>query len=197
MFKLGLTGSIAMGKSTTAKMFKDLGCPIFDADAEVHKLYAKGGKAVPLIKAVFPDAVKNGAVERKILSTHMRADPLNLGVLESFIHPMINEVRNAFIARALENKNDIVVFDIPLLYETGRAEMMDAVALVTAPAEIQRQRVMARAGMTEDLFHMLLSRQMPDAEKRKRADFLIYTDRGLDSAKKQVQDLLSLIRSRL
>ena len=190
---IGLTGSIGMGKSTTAEMFADLGCPVFDADAAVHRLYSKGGRAVPLIRAVFPDAVSNGAVNRKRLGEHMRADPLNLKVLESFIHPWVGEMRAAFLSQAKAGKAKAVVFDIPLLFETGGDKKVDAVVVVTASADIQRERVMARPGMTKALFEMIAKKQMPDAEKRKRADYIVQTDRGMDAARAQAADILDKI----
>ena len=188
---IGLTGSIGMGKSTTAQMFADLGCPVFDADAAVHKLYAKGGRAVPLIRSVFPDAVVAGAVDRERLGDHMRADPLNLKVLESFIHPWVGELRADFLKHAKSEGAKAIVFDIPLLFETGGEAYVDAVVVVTAPAEVQRARVMARPQMTDALFEMILGKQMPDAEKRKRADYIIYTDGGLEAARSQVKVVLS------
>ena len=190
---IGLTGSIGMGKSTTAQMFAKLGCPVFDADAAVHELYAKGGRAVPLIRAVFPDAIKSGAVDRKQLGAHMRADPLNLKVLESFIHPWVAEMRAGFIQRAKSDGAKAVVFDIPLLFETGGDKNVDAVVVVSAPAEVQRDRVMARDGMTAALFEMILSKQTPDAEKRNRADYIIETDKGFAHAEAQVKGVLSAI----
>lgn len=190
---IGLTGSIGMGKSTTAQMFADLGCPVFDADAAVHQLYAKGGRAVPLIRAVFPDAILDGAVDRKRLGDHMRADPLNLKVLESFIHPWVGELRAAFLAKAKSEKVKAVIFDVPLLFETGGDKHVDVTVVVSAPAAIQRERVMSRPGMTEDLFAMILSKQMPDAQKRKRADYIVETDKGLDVARGQVADILKRI----
>ena len=190
---IGLTGSIGMGKSTTAQMFAQLGCPVFDADAAVHELYAKGGRAVPLIRAVFPDAIKSEAVDRKQLGVHMRADPLNLKVLESFIHPWVAEMRAGFIQTAKEDEAMAVVFDIPLLFETGGDKHVDAVVVVSAPADVQRERVMAREGMTAELFEMILSKQTPDAEKRRRADYIIMTDKGLAHANAQVKDVLSAI----
>lgn len=190
---IGLTGSIGMGKSTTAQMFADLGCPVFDADAAVHELYAKGGRAVPLIRAVFPDAVTDGAVNRKRLGDHMRADPLNLKVLESFVHPWVGEMRAEFLAQATKNGAKAVVFDVPLLFETSGDAGVDAAVVVTAPAAVQRQRVMARPGMTESLFEMILSKQMPDAEKRQRADYIVDTDKGLNVARAQVADILERI----
>ncbi|MEP6342723.1 MAG: dephospho-CoA kinase [Maricaulaceae bacterium] len=194
MIIIGLTGSIGMGKTTTAHMFRELGCPVFDADAVVHNLYSAGGRAVPLIKAVFPDAVKDGAIDRSVLGQHMRRDPLNLQVLESFIHPMVAEDRKEFIQKARDNNNSIIVFDVPLLFETGGDKNVDIVVVVTAPADIQRERVLSRAGINEALFEKLLLRQMPDQEKRRRADYLIYTDKGLDFAREQVQKILTTIQ---
>ena len=194
MIIVGLTGSIGMGKTTTAKMFQEEGCPVFDADKTVHDLYAKGGKAVPLIRAVFPDAIKNGAVDRRTLGSHMRADPLNLTVLESFIHPMVAEVRQAFFDKAKQDKNDLVIMDVPLLFETGGDSYVDKIVVVTAPFEVQKERVLSRPGMTQELFESLLARQTPDFEKRKKADYLIFTDKGLEAAREQVQNVLKDIR---
>ena len=182
-----------MGKTTTAKMFADLGCPVFDADAAVHQLYAKGGRAVPLIRAVFPDAVKDDAIDRKRLGDHMRADPLNLKTLESFVHPWVGEMRAEFLAKAAEDKAKAVTFDIPLLFETRGEGNVDAVVVVTAPPDVQRKRVMARPGMTKALFDMILSKQLPDAEKRKRADYIVETDKGLEAARVQVANILEKI----
>ncbi len=194
MIIIGLTGSIGMGKTTTAQMFREAGCPVFDADAAVHSLYTKGGEAVPLIRAVFPDAIKDGAVDRKVLGGHMRADPLNLQVLESFIHPMVGKKRAAFFKQAEADDADIVVLDVPLLFETGGHKFVHKVVVVTAPFEVQRERVLARPGMTEEMFKTLLSRQTPDKDKRKQADFLIFTHTGLEAAREQVQDVLKAIR---
>ncbi len=194
MIVIGLTGSIGMGKTTTAQMFREAGCPVFDADAAVHELYDQGGAAVPLINSVFPDAVKDGAVDRKVLGGHMRADPLNLQVLESFIHPMVAEKRAAFFNKAQDDGADIVVLDVPLLFETGGHKLVHKVIVVTAPYAVQRERVLARPGMSEDMFETLLARQTPDAEKRQSADFLIFTHKGLDAAREQVQDILNTIR---
>lgn len=196
MIILGLTGSIGMGKSTTAEMFRVEGCPVFDADAAVHSLYAKGGAAVPIIRSVFPDAIKDGAVDRTILGTHMRNDPLNLEVLESFIHPLVGKLRAEFIEGAQENGADIVVFDIPLLFETGGDKRVDKIIVVTAPKTIQKMRVLDRPGMTEDMFEMILSRQTPDHIKRQKADYIIFTDKGLENAREQVQTILKTIREK-
>lgn len=190
---IGLTGSIGMGKSTTAKMFAELGCPVFDADAAVHKLYSRGGKAVPLIRAVFPDAVVNEAVDRKRLGDHMRADPLNLKTLESFVHPWVGEMRADFMAKAKAENKKAVLYDVPLLFETGGDANVDTVVVVTAPADVQRARVMARPDMSKGLLEMILAKQMPDAEKRKRADYIVDTSEGLESAKAQVAAILKQI----
>ena len=190
---IGLTGSIGMGKSTTAQMFADEGCPVFDADAAVHQLYAKGGRAVPLIRAVFPDAITDGAVNRKRLGEHMRVDKINLKVLESFIHPWVGEMRAAFLQDAKASDAKAVVFDIPLLFETGGEKSVDVVVVVTASADVQRQRVMERESMTQALSDMILSKQMPDAEKRKRADFIVETDNGMAPARERVKEILGQI----
>lgn len=192
MIIIGLTGSIGMGKSTTAQMFCDEGYPVFDADAAVHDLYSKGGKAVPIIRAVFPDAIKDGAVDRSVLGTYMREDPLQLKVLESFIHPLVSEARAEFFEK---NKDaDIVIMDVPLLFETGFYKAVHHIVVVTAPYDVQRERVLARDGMTPELFDSLLARQTPDAEKRKRAHALVFTDKGLDNAREQVQRILRELR---
>lgn len=185
-----------MGKSTTAQMFADLGVPVFDADAAVHQLYAAGGRAVPLIRAVFPDAITDqGSVDRARLGEHMRTDPLNLDVLTSFIHPWVGEMRAEFMAEATRAGKEAVLFDIPLLFETGGEAQVDATLVVTAPASVQKARVMARPGMTIDMFENLLSRQMPDAEKRARADYVISTANGLDATRSDVVQVLNDILS--
>ena len=194
MKTIGLTGSIGMGKSTTAAMFAEYGVPVFDADAAVHALYAPGGRAVPLIRAVFPDAITSeGGVDRAALAAHMRADPLNLDVLTSFIHPWVRDMRDAFVAEARRGGARAVVFDIPLLFETGGEAQVDAVVVVSAPAAVQRERVLTRPGMSEEQFQHILSRQMPDADKRSRADYVIDTSRGLDDARRQVREVLQAI----
>ena len=194
MIIIGLTGSIGMGKSTTAQMFRDEGCPVFDADAAVHALYARGGRAVPIIRSVFPDAIKDGAVDRSVLGKYMRADPLQLKVLESFIHPLVSEARTEFFH--IHQDADIVVMDVPLLFETGLDKAVHHIVVVTAPYEVQRERVLDREGMTPELFGSLLARQTPDSEKRARSDSLIFTDKGLDNAREQVQIILKELRSK-
>jgi dephospho-CoA kinase len=191
---IGLTGSIGMGKSTTANMFADLGVPVFDADAAVHALYAPGGRAVPLIRAVFPDAIDDdGGVDRQRLGEHMRSDPLYLDVLTSFIHPWVAEERQTFLAKANDENAKAVLFDVPLLFETGGDRSVDVTVVVSAPADIQRARVMARPNMNEALFEDLLQRQMPDAEKRARADYVISTADGIEPTRKTVKRVLDAI----
>jgi len=191
MIIIGLTGSIGMGKTTTSKMFAEAGAAVFDADACVHDLYAKGGAAVPIIRAVFPDAIKRGAIDRAQLSKHLQKDPLHIQVLESFIHPLVGEARAKALADAKKSGKKIMVFDVPLLFETGGDQHVDKIVVVSASAEVQRQRVMSRPDMSTEKFEMILSRQTPDAEKRKRADYVVETDKGLDFARAQVQDIMN------
>ena len=192
-FKLGLTGSIGMGKSTTAKLFAEEGCEVWDADAAVHRLYDRGGAAVTPIGAIYPEAIIDGSVSRARLKSVISTDPEALKKSESYVHPLVAWDRDLFISKS---QADIVVLDIPLLFETGSNEKMDAVVCVTAPAEIQRKRVLERGTMTEQEFETILSKQMPDAEKRQRADFVIVTD-TLEHAREQVQSVVKDIRGRL
>lgn len=192
-FLLGLTGSIGMGKSTTARMFAEAGLDVWDADAAVHRMYAKGGSAVEPMRVLCPAAIVNGAVSREVLKTWIKEDPEALPQIELVVHPLVGQDREAFIARA---SSDIVVLDIPLLYETGGEGRVDAVAVVTAPADVQRERVMARGTMTEAQFENILSRQVPDAEKRARADFIIDT-LTLEGAEKAVHDVIAEIRGQI
>jgi len=182
-YRLGLTGSIGMGKSTTAEMFRALGVPVWDADAAVHRLYE--GAAVGPVGALCPDAVVEGRIDRAALKRWIARDPAALGQLEAVVHPLVAADRAAFIAQA---DSPFIVLDIPLLFETG-AEV-DGVLVVTAPPEVQRARVLARPGMDDAQFRRILSRQMPDAEKRARADFVIET-RDMDSTRAAVQDVVS------
>jgi len=196
MIIIGLTGSIGMGKSTIAKMFERAGAALFDADGAVHELYAKGGQAVPIIRAVFPHAVKNGAVEREVLSAIVRQDPLHLEVLESFIHPLVRKMRERALAKARAQGSKIMVFDIPLLFETGGQAQIDITVVVSAPGHIQTKRVLARAGMSRGKLDMIRARQMPDAEKRQRADYVIINDKTLDFAEAQVQAIIGELLGR-
>ena len=192
-FRLGLTGSIGMGKSTTARMFAEEGCAVWDADAAVHRLYAPGGAAVEPIRKMFPEAVIAGAVSRERLKDIIARDPRALSRIEQIVHPLVAADRDRFGADA---QADILVFDIPLLFETGGDREMDAVVVVTAPAAEQRRRVMARPNMTSGQFRQILARQMPDAEKRARADFVVVTDTP-GHARAQVRDIVKQIRSRM
>ena len=184
-FRLGLTGSIGMGKSTTGRMFTELGHPLWDADAAVHRLYAQGGAAVAPVGAAFPSALKDQAIDRTALKAALAVDPAALKRLEAIVHPLVAQDRLQFVENAKQNGAKIVVLDIPLLFETGGQSHMDGVAVVSTDAETQRQRVMARPGMTAETFAMILSRQMPDAEKRALADWVIPTD-TLDGARAAV-----------
>lgn len=192
-FRLGLTGSIGMGKSTTAAMFAAAGVPVWDADAAVHRLYAPGGAAVPAIGALHPAAVREGAVDRAALKAWIAAEPGALAKIEAAVHPLVAADREAFLAGAADKP--LVVLDIPLLFETGADTRMDATLVVSAPAEVQRARVLARPGMTPAQLDLILSRQMPDAEKRARATWVIETI-GLDATRAAVQDLIETIRVR-
>ncbi len=194
MIIIGLTGSIGMGKSTTAKMFENAGAYIFDADTAVHNLYAKGGAAVPILRAVFPDVIVDGAVDRALLSKHLQADPLNIQVLESFIHPMVKEARSQAIEQAKSQGKTVFVADIPLLFETGGDTQVDKIVVVSASQEVQKSRVMSRPGMTKEKFALIKSRQMPDAKKRARADFVIKTDKGMKYARKQVAEIMDALQ---
>lgn len=183
---LGLTGSIGMGKSTTAAMFRDAGIPVWDADAAVHALYAPGGAAVAPLDAAFPGVVAQGAVSRPALTRLLSADPTALPRLEGIVHPLVAADRAAFIAA---QTGPLALFDIPLLFETGADGWLDTVLVVSAPAAVQAARVMARPGMTADTFALMGSRQMPDAEKRARADVVIDTV-TLDDTRKAVHNLI-------
>lgn len=175
---LGLTGSIGMGKSEAARMFRRLGVPVFDADAAVHRLMARGGAAVAAIDAAFPGAVRDGAVDRPALGAQVFDKPASLRRLEAIVHPLVRIERAKFLARARARRVPLVVFDVPLLFETGGEEHCDAVMVVTAPAAVQRARVLARANMTAEKFAAILNQQTPDREKRRRADFVVPTGMG-------------------
>jgi dephospho-CoA kinase len=191
MIVLGLTGSIGTGKSTTATMFQDLGVPVHDADATVHDLYRK--EAVAPMAERFPEALKDGVIDRKALSAALAQAPERFRELEAIIHPLVRAREKAFLDAERRNGSPLVLLDIPLLYETGGEKRVDKVVVVTCDPETQRQRVLARPGMTAEKFELILSRQMPDAEKRQRADFLIDTGRGLEAARKQVEEVIKAI----
>ena len=192
-FRLGLTGGIGMGKTTTAAMFADRRVPVWDADAAVHRLYAPGGAAVVPVGQLFPSALAADGIDRAILKRLLAEDPSRLADLEAVVHPLVTADRQQFIAAHPDAA--VVLLDIPLLYETGADRQMDGVAVASAPAAIQRARVLARPGMTEDTLALILSRQMPDAEKRARADWIIPTE-TLDGARAAVDAILAEIRAR-
>ncbi|HWC63983.1 MAG TPA: dephospho-CoA kinase [Rhizomicrobium sp.] len=196
-FVIGLTGSIAMGKSQTAGLFAEEGIPVHDADAVIHQLYGKGGAAVDKIAAAFPEAVKDGAVDRKILSGLVATNPDALKRLEMLVHPLVAASREAFEAAARARGDDIVLLDIPLLFETGLEGTLDAVVVASAPGRVQRERALARPGMSEEKFAALVSRQMPDVEKRARAHFVVVTDKGVEHARQQVKMILAAIREKI
>jgi dephospho-CoA kinase len=189
-FVIGLTGSIGMGKSETAKLFAEQGVPVFDADAAIHALYA--AEAAPMIEAAFPGSTRNGAVDRAALAGVVMAQPGGLQRLEDLMHPLVADLQSQFLA---DNPVPIVVLDIPLLLEIGTP--VDAVVVATAPADVQRARVLARPGMTEAKFAALLARQMSDMEKRAKAHYLVITDKGLDHAREQVKMILADIRNKI
>lgn len=172
---IGLTGGIGMGKSTAARAFRRLGLAVHDADAAVHRLYAKGGAAVPAVAALVPDAVREGAVDRAVLARAVLGDRLLLARLEAAVHPLVRRAEARFLAAARRRGDAAVVLDIPLLFETGGEARVDSIVVVSAPASVQRTRVLRRPGMTEDRFAAIVARQMPDAQKRRRADVVIPT----------------------
>jgi dephospho-CoA kinase len=191
MFILGLTGSVGMGKSATAAMFVEEGVPVHDADAAVHRLYS--GAAAAVIEAEFPGTTADGIVDRAKLGLRVLGDPAALLRLEEIVHPLVRREEEHFLADAAENGATIAVLDIPLLFETGGEKRCDAVVVVSAPPEVQRERVMARPGMTAEKFAAILAKQMPDEEKRVKADFVVDTSRGFDAARAQVRDILAQV----
>jgi dephospho-CoA kinase len=190
MIRLGLTGSIGMGKSTTAGFFRDLGVPVHDADASVHALYA--GRAASLIEAAFPGTTEHGVVDRVRLGAAVLGKPEALARLEAIVHPLVRAEEAAFLTSSQKAGHSMAVIDIPLLFESGRARDMDLVVVVTAAPSVQQARVLARPGMTEEKFAAIRARQMDDGQKRQRAHMLIETDRGLDDARHQVKGLVRM-----
>lgn len=191
MIVIGLTGSVGMGKSATAAMFAEAGIPVYDADAEVRRLYAPGGAAVAKVEAAFPGVVVDRAVDRGRLGERVLGDPDALARLNAIVWPLMGEARAEFFRRAREAGAEVAVLDIPLLLETGGERSVDKVVVVSAPADIQRRRVLGRPGMTEAKFDALLAAQMPDADKRARADFVIDTSQDFDHARRQVHAILN------
>jgi dephospho-CoA kinase len=191
---IGLTGSIGMGKTETAKMFAQLGVPVYDSDAAVHRLYEPGGAAVSEIEKAFPGSVRDGRVDRALLSKKLAGDDAAFKRLEAIVHPLVAEDQRRFMEAARDAQ--MVVQDVPLLFETGGHRRMDAVVVVSAPPEVQRKRVIARPGMTEEKLDHILSRQIPDAEKRAKAHFVVETGNGLDHAFEQVKAIVAALKAR-
>ena len=189
MIVLGLTGSIGMGKSTTATLFAEAGVPVYDADATVHMLYE--GEAVPAIEAAFPGTTADGKVDRNKLSARVVHDPAAIKRLEQIVHPMLGASRQKFLDDVERSGAPVAVVDVPLLFETGGEKRVDAVVVVTTTPELQRQRILARDNMTSEKLDAILARQLPDAEKRRRADFVVDTSDGLDPVRLRIRDILN------
>lgn len=194
MIIIGLTGSIGMGKSTTSAMFEAMDIPVNSADDVVHQLYS--GEAASLIEQAFPGTAPDGVVDRRLLSEQLMERPEGFGLLEAIIHPLVRAREQEFIARARSRNAPMVVLDIPLLFETGAADRVDVVIVVSCAPEIQRERVLARPGMTAEKFEAILARQTPDSEKRARADYVVDTGTGLDAARQQVADIVTELANR-
>jgi dephospho-CoA kinase len=193
---IGLTGSIGMGKSETARMFAEFGFPVYDADAAVHSLYQPCGEAVEPVAKAFPGAVKDGAVDRTALAAILQKDPANFAKLEAIVHPLAAKQQRAFVAAALEAGAEMAVLDVPLLFESGGDSRVDIVVVVSAPEDIQRQRAMARPGMTAEKFSAIVKRQMPDEEKCLLADYVVDTGQGLEYARQQVRKIVEDLRQK-
>ncbi|HST90704.1 MAG TPA: dephospho-CoA kinase [Brevundimonas sp.] len=196
MIVLGLTGSIGMGKSTTTAMFAEAGAMVWNADDAVHRLYATGGAAVDPVSEAFPGVVENGAVDRARLAEALGSDSEAFKRLEAIVHPLVLKGRLEDLAAAEAHGVKLAVLDIPLLFETGGDAAVDAVVVVTAPAKVQAERVLARPGMTRERFEAILARQLPDAEKRRRADFVIDTGEGLEAARARVEEIVGMVLAR-
>lgn len=194
MMIVGLTGSIGMGKSATAKMFADLGVPVFDADATVHALQARNGPAIPAIAAAFPGVISDGSLDRDALGKIVFADPEAKKRLEAIIHPMVGAARQQFFEQAEAKGHPFVVLDVPLLFETGGNNACDKVVVVSAPADVQRDRVLTRPDMTPEKFENILLRQTPDADKRAAADYIVETDKGFDHARAAVAQIVEELK---
>jgi dephospho-CoA kinase len=193
MLVLGLTGSMGMGKSTTARFFADEGVPVLDADAVVHRLYEN--EAVAPIEHAFPGTTRDGRIDRDELTQRVVSDPVAFGRLEAIVHPLVRDVQAGFLAEAERSGASVAVLDVPLLFETGGDQRVDAVVVVTAPVDVQRARAFERPGMTAEKLNALLAKQVPDAEKRRRADFVVDTSQGFDSARAQVRAILASVES--
>jgi dephospho-CoA kinase len=194
---VGLTGSIGMGKSTTAAMFREAGVPVYDADAAVHALYDVGGAAVGPVGEAFPGVVRDGRIDREALRQRVLGKPDELKRLNAIVHPLVGQHRGTFFKDVEETGTDMVILDIPLLFETGGDKNVDAVVVVSAPADVQRARVLAREGMSPERLDAILAQQLPDAEKRARANYVVDTGRGLDHARAQVAEIIADLRGEL
>jgi dephospho-CoA kinase len=192
MIVIGLTGSIGMGKSTTARFFREAGVPVHDSDEAVHRLYA--GKAAPLIEAAFPGTVTDAVVDRALLGSRILGDAAALKTVERIVHPLVRADADAFLAKHRAAGRKLVVLDIPLLFETGGEGRVDRIVVVSAPADIQRERVLARPGMSVEKFEAILAKQVPDAEKRKRADFVVDSGGGLEAARAAVEAIVAELK---
>ncbi len=190
MLIIGLTGSIGMGKSETTRMFREEGVPVYDADAAVHQVYAKGGAAVQALEEAFPGVTRDGAVDRELLSKRILGDDEAVKKVGQIVYPKIGEIQREFMADAKAANEPLVVLDIPLLFETSGGANVDKIVVVSAPADMQRKRVLARAEMTEEKFEAILRRQMPDSEKREKADFIVDTGKGLEHAHARVREII-------
>jgi dephospho-CoA kinase len=196
MFLIGLTGSIGMGKTQTATLFEEEGVPCYDADAAVHKLYEKGGEAVAPVGALVPEAIVDGAVNRDLLGQAVLKDRSKLKELEAIVHPLVGKAQIDFFQAQIHAKQDMVLLDVPLLFETGGDGYVDTVIVVSAPAELQKARVLARPGMSEERFEDILSKQVPDAEKRERAEFIVDSSISIEDARRQVRAILAQLKGR-
>ena len=196
MLLIGLTGSIGMGKSETARMFADAGVPVYDADAAVHALYERGGAAVEAVGKSFPGSVREGRIDRPALSRLLLDDPKAFATLEAIVHPLAGLAQRQFLKDAKAQGHDMAVLDIPLLFEKGGESRVDVVVVVSAPYDVQRARVLMRTGMTAEKFDAILARQTPDEEKRLKADFVVDTSRGLDVTKAEVRAIIKALRNR-
>lgn len=193
MIVIGLTGSIGMGKSETARMFAEQGVPVSESDAIVHRLYEKDGAAVAPVAAAFPDVVADGRIDRQKLARHLAGNARDFARLEAIVHPLVRADQENFLIEARRQKARLAVLDIPLLFETGRDVDVDRIVVVSAPADVQRRRVLARPGMTEEKFASILARQLPDGEKRARADFIVDSAHGFDHARRQVRGIIDAL----
>jgi dephospho-CoA kinase len=197
MLLVGLTGSIGMGKSATARLFREEGVAVYDADAAVHALYAPGGAAVAPVEAAFPGVTEDGAIDRNLLSQRVLGDGAALKQLESIVHPLVGAAQAKFLEERRAAGDDLVILDIPLLFEGGGAARVHKIVVVSAPADIQRARVLERPGMSPEKLDAILAKQIPDAEKRARADFVVDTSQGFEHARAQVRAILDALREHI